>query len=155
MNYRKAKIKDVSTIKKIAIRQSLFPYPTLIYATLACMGYLHIVEENDEIVGFICFCPMPLSADAFILQICLKDTYQSKGLGKQILSKLCQTLRKQFKITQVWAHTLKERSLKFFKRQKWNPMLSIFNITLIRKNLDPHRQDPQYPDPQYQDQDPQ
>jgi GNAT superfamily N-acetyltransferase len=148
MNYRKAKIRDVKKIQKLAAEQSLYSYPTIVYSTLACAGYLQVIENNGDLIGFICFCPIPFGADAFILQICLNDKHQSKGLGKEILNKLYQRLRKQFKTTQVWAHTLKERSLKFFQRQKWRTMFSIFNVTLIRKTLNPHhRNQDHHPDP--------
>ena len=137
MKFRKAKIRDAKVINKIAAQEIIFPYPVILYATLATFDYLYVLENDAaKIIGFICFFPMPFSTDAFVLQVCLSGKYQSKGLGKNLLKRAYETLRNKYKVTKIWAHTLKERSLKFFKKQKWIPSWSFLNITVLQKSLD-------------------
>ena len=130
---KKGKSKHLTKVVEIAKEGKVFCYPRIFYAILAIFGWLYVVVKDEQVIGYFCYVALPIINRAFFLQIGITEQYRGQGLGTHCLESFCEHVETKYKITTVWAHTLKPRVVKLLQRQRWKIIMDILGVIFFKK----------------------
>jgi ribosomal protein S18 acetylase RimI-like enzyme len=126
---------DVPAIQNIAQKQSLFDYGSLLYRKFAQHHLSFVIEIANQIVGYIIAFPL-FAKTGFCLQVGVSSNHQNKGLGTRLVSFVENHMKTVYGTQRLFAHTLKKKSLDYFKNKlAYQSWLELPIVTILCKDL--------------------
>lgn len=130
-----ATVSQINDIRRLARDGELFDYG-FVYNILISKKWLFIAKNGLEVVGYVAIIPCKMFNVGFCLQVSISNQHRKTGYGKILLDLAHSTLRNTFNIKKVYAHTLKPETQNYFtSRFGYQPVIELFGITLISRNL--------------------
>jgi len=126
---------EVSQIQAIGKSQGLFNYGHLIYKQFAKQNLSFVIELANRIVGYVIALPL-IAGRGFCLQVGVSSECQNQGLGTKLISFIEDHMKVTYNIKYLFAHTLREKSLHYFKTKlAYRYFIELPGLAILCKEL--------------------